>query len=147
MQRYILTLLVLILFTLNAHAQREGFDPERFEARLTQHIIEAADFNTQEAQTFTAIRKEMHAKQMVIFKRIRQYQRTQENDPKKCRQIIQEMDKMELQLKQLQQTYHNKLLGKLPPEKVFAALKAEAQFHRKSFKKAAGRNKPHGGSR
>lgn len=138
MLRYTLTLLLLTA-TLCLHAQRERFNPEQFEARLTQHVVEAANFTQQEAVLYTAIHREMHGKQLVLFKRIRQYYHSNETDPKRCKHIVQEVDKLELQLKQLQQTYHNKLLSRLPADKVYLALKAEAQFHRKSFKKAAAR--------
>ena len=138
MRRLTLTLL-LSCFILGSYAQREHFDPEQFENRLTQYVIEAANLTQQEANVFITIHKEMYDKQLVLFKRIRQYQHSTENNPKKCKQIVQEIDKLNIQLKQLQQVYHNKLLNKLPAEKVFLALKAEAQFHRKSFKKAARR--------
>lgn len=142
MTRLIL-ILTFTLGTLSLHAQHRQFNPERFEAEMMKYITREANLTPQEAQTFSSIYKEMRKAQSPHFNRIRQYYRTQTNDPKRCKQIIQDVDQLDIKIKQLQKTYHDKLLKALPADKVFLALKAEAQFHRKSFKKAARDNCRH----
>ena len=51
-------------------------------------------------------------------------------DEKACKKVIQKRDQVELELKSIQQTYHNKFFSVLPASKVFDVIKAEDQYHR-----------------
>ena len=54
-----------------------------------------------------------------------------------CKKNIQKQDELGVQIRQVQQTYHNKFMHILSPAKVYDVLKAEDQFHRQAFKRAA----------
>ena len=55
-----------------------------------------------------------------------------------CDYLIKQQDKLELELKKIQQTYHNKFLEILPAGKVFDVIRAEERFHRHSLKQWSG---------
>lgn len=132
---------VFILFfistVLAGQAQREKFDPVRFHTQMQQYISREANFTQQEAKIFCAIHDETVKKGQAIFKQIRQCYKSATSDRKCCREIVQQIDRLDLQRKQLQKAYHEKLLEQLPADKVFLAIKAEARFHRQSLKNAA----------
>ena len=51
-----------------------------------------------------------------------------------CREAVQRRDKIDLDMKKLQQTYHNKMLNVVSPCKVMKAIFAEDRFHRRMLK-------------
>ena len=55
-------------------------------------------------------------------------------DEAECRKAIQKRDELELELKNIQQSYHNRFFTVLPASKVFDVIKAEDRFHRKTFR-------------
>ena len=52
---------------------------------------------------------------------------------------IKECDKIEVEMKKIQQEYHLKFCKVLSPGKVLAVIKAEEKFHRQAFKRMARR--------
>ena len=46
---------------------------------------------------------------------------------------MQKRDEVELELKKIQQTYHNKFFTVISASKVFDVLRAEDRFHRRAF--------------
>ncbi len=52
---------------------------------------------------------------------------------------IKECDKIDLEMKKIQQAYHLKFCKVLSPGKVLAVIKAEEKFHRQAFRKMARR--------
>ena len=100
-----------------------SFDPARFEAELEQFIVEEACLTPKEASVFFPLYREMRKKQMVYFNKMRR-----------------EADQRDLDLKKLQQQYHNKFMKVLSPSKTFRVIRAEEKFHRKIFKRAAKRD-------
>ena len=55
-------------------------------------------------------------------------------DEVECKKCVQKRDVYELELKNIQQTYHNKFFCVLPASKVYDVIKAEDRFHRRAFK-------------
>jgi len=51
-----------------------------------------------------------------------------------CAAAIRERDKLDIELKQLEQSYHKKMMQVLPASKVYDAIRAESQFHRRMMK-------------
>ena len=100
------------------------FDPARFEAELEQFPLY----------------REMRKKQMVYFNKMRRDRFADYADDKACERIIREADQRDLDLKKLQQQYHNKFMKVLSPSKTFRVIRAEEKFHRKIFKRAAKRD-------
>lgn len=120
---------------------RHGFSPERFQEELEQFVVKSAALSAQESAAFLPVFREMRSKQKVIFDQGRKLGRKKPADERGCMAAIKQQDKMDLELKKLQQTYHNKFLSILPAGKVFDIIRAEEMFHRKMLKQWSG--KPH----
>ena len=133
-------LLMILALTIVAQDQRQQpqqkFSPERFQAELEQFIAKEACLTAQEKAAFFPIYKEMQAKQRAVFDRQRQLGKVKPVDEKGCEQAIRKRDEYDLELKRLQQTYHNKFLGVLSASKLYDVLKAEDRFHRQMLRNA-----------
>lgn len=129
--------LVCLFITMMAFAQ-EGprkFSPEKFKADLEEYIVKEAKLTPQEAAKFLPIFGEMHEKQRVIYGRQRELRMKPLTDEAGYKDAIKKADQMDLELKTLQQTYHNKFLCVLPASKVFEVIKAEDRFYRDMWKR------------
>ena len=62
---------------------------------------------------------------------MRRVGRVKPTDEEGCREAIEKRDRLELDLKQIQQTYHNKMMTIIPASKLFDVIKAEDKFHRR----------------
>jgi hypothetical protein len=76
----------------------------------------------------------MHKKQRCVYNQMKALGKIKPAEESECRKSIQKRDELELELKSIQQTYHNKFLGVLSASKVFDVIKAEDRFHRKTFR-------------
>ena len=137
MKKTSLTLLCLLMMVFTAAAQQgpRKFSPEKFQAELEQYIVQEAKLTQQEAARFLPIFGEMHQKQRAIYERQRQLRKNTPTDEAGYREAIKKNDQMDLELKKLQQTYHEKFMAVLPASKVFEVIKAEDRFHRDMWKK------------
>ena len=120
----------------NQGAQK--FSPEKFDEELQQFITKEACLTPEEAAKFFPIYKEMLQKQRSIFFRQRQISRMKAGDEANCKKMIQERDRMEVELKQIQEKYHNKFFNVLSPCKVFNVITAEDKFHRRKLRQWSG---------
>jgi len=114
--------------------QEHKFSPEKFQAELEQYITKEAGLTVQEAAKFFPIYKEMQAKQRVVFDRQRQLGWSKPADEKGCEKAIRQRDEYDLELKRIQQTYHNKFLSVLSASKLYDVIKAEDRFHRQMLR-------------
>ena len=115
--------------------QPPKFSPEKFDAELQQFITQEAHLTQQEAAKFYPVYKEMQNKQRALFGRAQKLSMVKPQDEKACAQAIQERDNIDVELKKVQQTYHNKFMNIVPPSKVYDVIKAEDRFHRRMLKK------------
>lgn len=130
---------LVFALTIVAQEQRpsqQKFSPERFQAELEKHITKQACLTAKEAASFFPIYKEMQAKQRAIFDRQRQLDKVKPADEKGCEKAIRQRDEYDLELKRIQQTYHNKFLTVLSASKLYDVLKAESGFHRQMLRNA-----------
>lgn len=145
MKKFIALILVFTAFSLalSAQDQRRGphFSPRQFQAEMEQFIVREACLSPQEAAAFFPVFNEMYRRQRAVFDRMRCLDKSNPVSDADCRRIIQERDKLDLELKKLQQKYHNKLLSVVSEQKVFRALKAENRFHRKMLRRGWGEKK------
>ena len=129
---------LLVLFTLNfcviLTSAQQKFSPEKYQADLEQFITKEASLTSKEAAAFFPLLREMQEKQRTIYKQMRAEGMAKPADEKACKKAIQKRDQMELELKNIQQTYHNKFLGVLPASKVFDVIIAEERFNRRMFR-------------
>jgi hypothetical protein len=130
-----------MLLTLMVSAQdQKKFSPEKFQADLEEFITKEAHFDQQEAAKFFPLLRELHAKQRAIYGRMRQTPKP--GDDAKCAEAIREWDKANIELKQLDQQYHKKMMQVVPASKLFDAIMAESRFHRKMMKGWRDQNGP-----
>lgn len=114
--------------------QPQKFSPEKFQADLEQFITKEACLTPQEAAKFFPIYKEMQTKQRAVFERQRQLGWGKPADEKGCEKAIRQRDEYDLELKRIQQTYHNKFLSVVSASKLYDVLKAEDRFHRQMLR-------------
>lgn len=136
---FILTIMLALCATglysqLGQQGQQQRFSPERFDAELQQFITDEAHLTAEEATRFFPVFKEMKQKQRQLFNRQREQSRVKPQDEAGCMNAIKERDEIELQLKHVQQTYHNKFLEILPASKVYDIINAEDRFHRRMMR-------------
>ena len=84
-----------------------------------------------------ALRASMHSRQRTVFVRIRNTHKTlreHPNDNEACRKALIERDKLNIELKTIEQKFHNKMMRVVPASKVLAAVEAEDRFFRHAMK-------------
>ena len=113
----------------NGH-QQQRFSPEKYQADLEQYITKEACLTPQEAAAFFPLFREMQKKQRALYNKMREDVRIKPTDEAACKKMIQKRDQVELELKSIQQTYHNKFFSVMPASKVFDVIKAEDNYHR-----------------
>jgi hypothetical protein len=123
-----------MLLAVSAQEPKKKFSPEKFQAELEQFITNEACLTPQEATKFFPLYREMHKKQRSVYNQMKALGKIKPAEESECRKSIQKRDELELELKSIQQTYHNKFLGVLSASKVFDVIKAEDRFHRKTFR-------------
>lgn len=135
-------ILVIIIGLMAVMAVRAGepqkdkkFSRENFMSELKQFIAKEACLTPQESAEFFPLFNEMYKKQRVVFDQMKRIDRQKPNTEDGCKEAIKNKDKYDLELKKIQQTYHNKFLGILPACKVYNVIKAEDKFHRRMLKK------------
>ncbi len=116
--------------------QKPKFDPVKFQVALEQFITSDAELTADEAAKFFPVYRTMMKQQRSYFEQMRRYRHADTSDEKACHEAIIKSDLLDIQLKKIQQSYHQKFLKILPASKVLRILKAEERFHRRAFKKA-----------
>ena len=91
-----------------------------------------AHFDQQEADKYFPILREMRAKQRKIYGRM--HNASKPADDAGCLKAIEDLDKANIELKQIDQAYHKKMMQVVSPSKVFDAIQAESRFHRRMMK-------------
>lgn len=137
--------LLLIAFMLTAvlavNAQRQPFNPVKFETELEQFVVTEAALTPQESSRFFPLYREMRKKQVAIMSAGWKNRQIDTSNDKACAEAIRQHDNSDVEMKELQRTYHNKFLQVLPATKVYRVIRAEDKFHRQAFKRAARRDR------
>lgn len=145
MKRYAVFFL-LLMATLTIQAQEQPkFSPEKFEADLEAFITREAKLTEHEAAKFFPLNREMHQKQRAIYARIGKLYTGIGNDDKACAKAIRESDRLNVELRQVEQQYHEKMMRVIPASKLSAAIAAENRFHRQMMRGWGGRHGVPGG--
>ena len=76
----------------------------------------------------------MHKKQRCLYNKKRDLGKEKPANEEGCAAAIRERDKLEIELKQLEQCYHKKMIQVIPASKVYDCINAENRFHRKMMK-------------
>ena len=135
MRKLLFSTVIMIMVVLGASAEeQQKFSPEKFQADLEQYITTEAGLTNEEAAKFFPLYREMQQKQRVVYNKIHELFKLP-HDEASCKRAIQRRDQLEIELKQIAQTYHNKFLRVLPASKVIGTIIAEDKFHRRAFRK------------
>ena len=132
------------IFAQGFQNQNQKFSPEKYQADMEQYISKEAGLTPQEAAAFFPLFREMQKKQRALYNQMMAEVKIKPADEKACKKMIQKRDQVELELKSIQQTYHNKFFSVMPASKVFDVITAEDKFHRGLFRNW-GRNPMGGG--
>ena len=135
MKKLLVFAVLMFVVALGASAEeQQKFSPEKFQADLEQYITTEAGLTNEEAAKFFPLYREMQQKQRVVYNKIHELFKLP-HDEASCKRAIQRRDQLEIELKQIAQTYHNKFLRVLPASKVIGTIIAEDKFHRRAFRK------------
>ena len=143
LRRYIISILLVLCGILAIAQEPKKFDPAQFEADLEQFVVTEARLTPAESAEFFPLYREMRKKQMAYFCDHRRWHYIDEADDKACADAIRRLDNNDLEIKRLQQAYHEKFLRILPASKVYRIIKAEDKFHRQQFKRIHANGKRH----
>jgi hypothetical protein len=127
----ILIILLIVSVTINA---KDQFNPEKYRTKIEQFITIEAGLTPTESSEFFPLYDEMMRKQRALFiekKRMSHYDPKDENE---CLKAINKYDELEIQIKELQRSYHIKFLKVISAKKLYNVIKAEFVFNRKMFK-------------
>ena len=138
MKKLVVSAVLLMMVVLGAHGQAQGqeqqkFSPEKFQAALEQFITSEAGLTTEESAKFFPLYREMQKKQRAVYNQMRELFNVP-SDEASSKRAIQRRDQLEMELKSIQQTYHNKFLKVVSATKVYKSIIAEDQFHRRAFR-------------
>lgn len=144
----VLFMLFAFAVVLCLHAQgfggQRGFSPDKFDADLREFITKEAKLTEQEAIKFFPVYKEMQTKQREVYGRQKTLGMSKPEDEKAYKDAIRQRDENDLEMKRIQQTYHEKFLKLLPASKVYAILHAEDMFYRRMLKRGTPNRNPMG---
>ena len=134
MKKLLVSTVLMLMVVLGAQAEeQQKFSPEKFQAELEQYITTEAGLTNDEAAKFFPLYREMQKKQRVVYNKIHELFKLP-HDEASCKRAIQRRDQLEIELKQIAQTYHNKFLRVIPASKVIGTIIAEDKFHRRAFR-------------
>lgn len=134
MKHYLVITVCLLVAVFSQAQEQRKFSPEKFDAQMQEYITKEAGLDQEEAARLMPIFREMHKKQRSIYQRMRRLGKSKPADEAGCAEAIRERDKYNLELKQLEQTYHKKMLQVISASKLYDVIKAETYFYRKMMK-------------
>lgn len=135
MKRSLLAAVFLLLFMIGAFAgDPQRFSPEKFQVDMEQYITREACLTPEEAAKFFPLFREMQKKQRAVYDRMKNECSIKPAEEAECKKVVQRRDVYELELKSIQQSYHNRFFCVLPASKVYDVIKAEDRFHRRVVK-------------
>lgn len=124
----------LLMFSTVRADEPQKFSPEKFQADLEQFISQEASLTAEEKAKFFPLYREMLQKQRAVYQQMKDLGRNKPADETGCKQAVQKRDALELELRRILQTYHNKFFSLMPASKVYDVIIAENRFHRRALR-------------
>ena len=135
MKQTAIIFIMQLLMVVSVSAQGpQKFSPEKFDADMEKFVTEQAKLTPQEAEKFFPLFREMHQKQRSVYHKIRQATKQKPADDKACAATLKECDKLNIELREIEQSYHQKMMKAISAQKVYDAIIAESQFHRHTMR-------------
>lgn len=123
------------------YAQGRSFDPAKFQADLERFITVEACLTPSEAAAFFPVYREMQQKQRALYDNMREGRHVNPDTEEAAKKAIAEIDRIEIEIKQLQANYHSRFLTIIPARKLYSVIRAEGKFHRMAMKRTFPRRK------
>jgi hypothetical protein len=133
--KQIIAILMFLACSLTVGAQQ--FNPEKFAKDREAFVMKEAGLTQQEADKFFPLYNEMFEKQRAIHKQLKELKSKKPATEAACKQTILKQDNLEIQIRQIEKTYHTKFLTVLSASKLYDVLAATQKFYRQAFRKAA----------
>lgn len=134
----ILPIIAFLLCFAGAMAQPRGghggFSPEKFQADLEGFITRDAGLSPKEAAAVFPIYRELGEKQRHLMDKMRRASQVDPCNEAACAKSIRDCDKLDVDMKKLQQNYHAKMVQATSAQKVWRILQAEMKFHRRALR-------------
>lgn len=130
MKKCMLALVLLMTVMVAGAQEKKKFSPEKFNVAMEEYIQKNAELTQQEADKVFPLLREMHKKQRAIYKRVHEMAKNKPADDAGCVAVIEEYDKVNIELKQIEKCYHKKMMQEVSASKVYEIIKAEYRFHR-----------------
>ena len=125
----------------NAQQKKEGrrhFSPEEFQTRQREYITEKAQLTTEEAQAFFPLFFELQKKKFTLERDARKsinMKRGEKMSEEQCRQLVDRMGDVKIEIAKLEKEYSIKYLKVLPACKLMRIQHAEISFQRDLMKR------------
>lgn len=138
----LICILVMTFVSLGVtYAQGRSFDPAKFQADLERFITVEACLTPSEAAAFFPVYREMQQKQRALYDNMREGRHVNPDTEEAAKKAIAEIDRIEIEIKQLQANYHSRFLTIIPARKLYSVIRAEGKFHRMAMKRTFPRRK------
>ncbi len=129
----------LMLCSVNAQGwNHRSFDPVKFRNAMIQFVVDANHLTPAEKKAFVPVFEELLIKRQELFNELRKYRHLENASEKEYLDAVQQLDRIAVELKVVQQTYHKKLLKVLPARRVYQLMKAENEFNQRSIQRMTG---------
>lgn len=138
--KIIVLVMMMMAMSLSINAQQNKqkncnrFSKEQFMAEMEKFVTAEAELTPQECKKLFPIMREMYAKQRAYFDKLKMQHKKRPQSEEECRESVIMRDKIDIDIKKIQQTYHNKMLRAISPCKVMRVIFAEDKFHREKLK-------------
>ena len=130
-------------------SRRRHFSPEEFQARQREYITDKAELTAEEAEAFFPIFFELQKKKFSLEREARKginMKRGEKMSEEQCRQFVDKMGDVKIEVAKLEKEYCTKYLKVLPACKLMRIQHAEISFQRDLMKRMPQhqgfRNKP-----
>ena len=138
----LICILVMTFVSLGVtYAQGRSFDPAKFQADLERFITVEACLTPSEAAAFFPVYREMQQKQRALYDNMREGRHVNPDTEEAAKKAIAEIDRIEIEIKQLQANYHSRFLTIIPARQLYSVIRAEGKFHRMAMKRTFPRRK------
>lgn len=139
LNKIIVMVVMLWAMYLSVNAQQNGhhgnrISKEQFMAEMEKFVAAEAELTPQECKKLFPIMREMYSKQRAYFNKLKLQNKKRSQSEEDCRDAVIMRDKIDIDIKKIQQTYHNKMLHAISPCKVMRVIFAEDKFHREKLK-------------
>lgn len=128
--------MILLLFCVATMWAQDAFNPEKMKAEAHSYITTEAKLTKDEAAKFFPLFDAMKEKQRALFKQTKEIGKQAPATDAACRCAIEKRDQLQKEMQAVEQSYHQKMMKVVAPNKVYKALDADRRFRRNAFKKA-----------